>query len=53
MKAGQVVKDDEGNHFIIRKISVKRDTASCESVATREMFSIPLEELQPSDREAF
>lgn len=50
MKRGQVVKDDEGNHFIVLKLGEK---VEAESVATREVFLIPKAELHPSDRVAF
>jgi hypothetical protein len=50
-KLRQVVKDDLGSHFIIRDMDDVY--AECESVATREVFTIPFTELFPTDREVF
>lgn len=43
MRKNQIVRDDEGNHF--RVISVKDYVVRCESVATKEIFQIPMTEL--------
>ncbi len=51
MKKGEVVKDDEGNHFIVLKPG--RVDAWVESVATRETFLIPNHELSATDRVTF
>ena len=39
----QIVRDDEGNHF--RVVSTRDTSVRCESVATKELFLIPAEEL--------
>lgn len=46
-----VVKDEDGNHFIV--IKAANGVVKCESVATREVFMIAVHELSPSDREVF
>lgn len=51
MKKRDVVKDDQGNHFIV--LDIVGNVANCESVATRELFTIPLWELSPTDRVVF
>lgn len=43
----QVVRDDEGNHF--RVVSARGTGVRCESVATKELFLIPAEELTLTD----
>jgi len=47
----QVVKDDQGNHFIV--LDVVGDRVNIESVATREIFTAPTDQLFPSDRVVF
>ena len=46
-----VVADLTGNHFIV--LDVVGSVANCESVATREVFTIPLIELFPTERSVF
>lgn len=47
MKKDDIVRDAEDNHF--RVIWVKDDVVRCESVATKEVFRIPREELTLTD----
>lgn len=47
----QVVKDEHGNHFIV--MDVVSDRVNVESVATREIFTAPADQLFASDRVVF
>ena len=50
-KRNSVVEDGMGNHFIV--IDVVGGVVNCESVATREIFTMPVSELSPTDRVVF
>jgi|GEM_PF-7107917 len=51
LKRGQIVMDKTGNHFCVLSVSV--NVAHCESVATKEIFSVPITDLFATDREVF
>lgn len=52
MRKGEIVKDELGNHFRVLK-DMQNGKIKVESVATKEIFYAPADELFPSDREAF
>lgn len=52
MRKGEVVKDDRGNHYLVVRVE-SGNMVRVESVATREIFIAPADELYPSDRKAF
>jgi hypothetical protein len=52
MHKGEIVKDDQGNHYLVVRIE-SDDKVRIESVATREVFIAPPDQLYPSSRVAF